>query len=90
MAIEPETILQRLEEIEVDADMGVSSPDSAAWLCQVVRELIGRLARLEAVAEAAQEVCKQAEWDLDRWTFRWPHSLWLLKSALAALEEGKE
>jgi len=93
MAIEPETILQRLEEIEVDADMGVSSPDSAAWLCQVVRELLARLERLEAVGEAARKVWNAASDDVkeDMW-FEVPPDweVWEeLEKALAALEEGR-
>jgi len=58
--MEPEVILQRLEEIEdhMEAARRLESPPTGwhdtAWLCQVVRELIARSERLEAVAEAAR------------------------------------
>lgn len=57
-----EAVLQRLEEIEdhMEAAKRLESPlagwSDTAWLCQVVRQLIARLKRLETVAEAAREL----------------------------------
>jgi len=61
-----EAILQQLEEIEdhMEAARRLESPPAGwhdtAWLCRVVRELLARSERLEAVAEAARELKRTA------------------------------
>jgi len=96
MVMKPEEILQRLEEIEdyMETAKRLGSPPTGwhdtAWLCQVVRELLARSERLEAVAEAARELVNKPAYrprlqDRDRWYAAWGR----LREALAALEERR-
>jgi len=100
MVMKPEEILQQLEEIEdhMETAKRLGSPPTGwhdtAWLCQVVRELLARKERLEAVAEAARKVWGAASDEVkeDMW-FEMPPDWegWEeLERALAALEEGRE
>jgi len=100
MAIEPEAILQRLEEIE--AELGDSSIDhypvpntitqgQLRRLCQGTRELLARLHKLEKMAEAARVATEQAQLQFD-WEDlvgmgEFSDALEKLHQALAALEE---
>jgi len=96
-----EAILQRLGEIEdhMEAAKRLESPPTGwhdtAWLCRVVRELLTRSGRLEAVAEAAREALRWfQEFGYNRWGIAvqddFPDHepiLWSLKASLASLEE---
>lgn len=69
-----------------DRDFILHAPEDVPWLCQVIRQLIGRLEKLEAVAEAARPFADEWNWDGGEWdgpAGAFEH----LEKALAALEE---
>jgi len=100
-----EEILNRVKEIEARARMP-EYQDLRSWaatlaiqdvpeLCQVVRQLVARLEKVEAVAEAAQEVVRGSLVETlyaNRWERRyiWGPQWDRLEKALAALEEGSD
>ena len=96
MAMKPEEILQRLVEIEdhMEAAKRLESPPTGwhdtAWLCQVVRELLARSERLEAVAEAARAyVALGRQFETVDPIKESAKRFQALEEAIAVLEEGK-
>ena len=81
--------------VYADGDFIAACREDTPWLCQVVRQLVARLEKVEAVAEAAQEVVRGSLVETlyaNRWERRyiWGPQWDRLEKALAALEEGSD
>jgi len=81
--------------VYADGDFIAACREDTPWLCQVVRQLVARLEKVEAVAEAAKgliEEVKAPNYGVEREgsSIAFWERLDVLEEALAALEEGSD